>query len=111
MGSGCGSPKYKGDGNCDDDNNNDGCAFDGGDCCGKSVVKKYCSKCACLDPDYKPGKGCGSPKYKGDGNCDDDNNNDGCAFDGGDCCIKSVKGGKVKMSYCTKCKCLDGKFQ
>merc|ERR1711959_871821 len=115
-------------GHCDDDNNNAGCEFDGGDCCGASVKKTYCKACKCLDPNYKPGKGCGSPKYKGDGgdccgasvatnfcqiykcfdpnykpgkgcgiaafkgdgNCDDDNNNAGCEFDGGDCCGASV---------------------
>ena len=47
-----------------------------------------------------PAKACGEPDYKGDGNCDDDNNNKGCAYDGGDCCYKTVKGGKVKKDYC-----------
>ena len=28
---------------------------------------------------------CGNIKFKGDGMCDDDNNNAGCDFDGGDC--------------------------
>merc|ERR1711879_102684 len=111
----CGSPSYKGDGNCDDDNNNCGCQYDGGDCCAKTVkggkVKTdYCKQCKCLDPDGQgdpncPGK-CGSPTYKGDGNCDDDNNNCGCAYDGGDCCAKTVKGGTVKTKYCKECKCL-----
>ena len=45
---------------------------------------------------------CGEPSYVGDGNCDDDNNNAGCAYDGGDCCAKSVEGGKVKTKYCQK---------
>ena len=45
-------------------------------------------------------KACGSPEYKGDGNCDDDNNHKGCGYDGGDCCAGSVKGGKVKKNYC-----------
>ena len=43
---------------------------------------------------------CGLPDYKGDGNCDDANNNKDCAYDGGDCCAKTVKGGQVKTSYC-----------
>merc|ERR1712032_1262967 len=109
----CGAPAYKGDGNYDDENNNKGCAYDGGDCCG--VVKKtYCKVCKCLDPNYKPA--CGLPnynpnckgtctagaQYKGDGNCDDNNNNCGCGYDGGDCCAKTAKGGKVGRTYCTK---------
>merc|ERR1712032_163810 len=56
------------------------------------------------------GKGkltCALPKYKGDGNCDDENNNKDCAYDGGDCCAKSVKGGQVKKNYCKECKCVD----
>merc|ERR1712032_1195153 len=94
----CGAANYKGDGNCDDVNNNCGCDFDGGDCCAKTlkkaVVKKYCKKCQCLDPagcDKSKNK-CGAANYKGDGNCDDNNNNCGCDFDGGDCCKKTLKG-------------------
>ena len=45
---------------------------------------------------------CGAPSYVGDGNCDDNNNNAGCSYDGGDCCAKSVQGGKVKTKYCQK---------
>merc|ERR1711990_920479 len=59
-------------------------------------------ECKCKDPKNKPDKNCpgtcGEPKYKGDGNCDDDNNNCGCAYDGGDCCAKSVAGGTVKLT-------------
>merc|ERR1711934_1267130 len=108
----CGSPQYKGDGNCDDNNNNKGCGYDGGDCCVKSVggavVKKYCKLCKCIDPKNQGGKpACGSPKYKGDGNCD----NKGCGYDGGDCCVASVKGGQVNKAYCKTCKCIDPKNQ
>merc|ERR1719182_876717 len=47
----------------------------------------------------KPDKtACKVQKYKGDGNCDDGNNNAGCHFDGGDCCAKSM-GGPVKKDY------------
>merc|ERR1712032_1201116 len=35
--------------------------------------------------------------------------NKGCGYDGGDCCAKTVKGGKVKKAYCKKCACLDPK--
>merc|ERR1712176_1298598 len=113
----CGLSQYKGDGNRDDENNNCGCQYDGGDCCEKTlkkaVVKKYCKKCECLDPNGKQSSSCkgtcGSAQYKGDGNCDDDNNNCGCGYDGGDCCKKSVKGGTVQTKYCKECKCKDPK--
>merc|ERR1712232_1187472 len=94
------------------------CDWDGGDCCAKTVgggkvSVKYCKLCKCFDPavigSTCEGK-CGSPNYKGDGNCDDDNNNCGCEYDGGDCCAKTVEGGTVKKDYCNKdvgCKCLD----
>merc|ERR1712176_1343354 len=115
---GCGSAKYVKDKNCDDDNNNCRCNWDGGDCCvkslGKAVVKKYCKVCKCLDPDNQGGKvpvnPCGVPKYKGDKNCDDENNNAGCNYDGGDCCKKTV-GKDVVKKYCKICKCLDPKGQ
>ena len=58
-------------------------------------------QCKCLDPKNQGSKpACALPNYKGDGNCDDENNNKGCAYDGGDCCVKTVKGGKVKKDYC-----------
>merc|ERR1712000_572454 len=107
----CKNSKYKGDGNCDDGNNNEGCAFDGGDCCAKTVKTgklktKFCTECLCIDPN---GQGeaapkCKNSKFKGDGNCDDGNNNEGYAFDGGDCCAKTAKNGKVKDKFCTECK-------
>merc|ERR1712048_1084916 len=110
----CGVPAYVGDGRCDDQNNNCGCNWDNGDCCGKSNDKyqfSYCKKCKCSDSkalEKCPGH-CGKPNYKGDGYCDVDNNNCGCAFDGGDCCGTS-KRGKLQFAYCAgkaNCKCLD----
>ena len=38
---------YIGDGYCDDENNNAGCHFDGGDCCGANVNTQYCNLCTC----------------------------------------------------------------
>merc|ERR1711982_95529 len=80
---------------------------------GKDVKKSYCKECKCKDPNYKEDKNCkgkcGLQQYKGDGNCDDANNNCGCEFDGGDCCAGSVKGGKVKTAYCKQCQCKDPK--
>ena len=41
-------PDYIGDGYCDDGNNNIGCNFDQGDCCGPNVMKNYCKVCQCF---------------------------------------------------------------
>ena len=62
-------------------------------------------QCKCVDPENQGKHACELPEYKGDGNCDDENNNKGCAYDGGDCCAKTVKGGKVKKDYCKKVRC------
>ena len=43
-------PPRFGDNYCDDDNNNEECGWDGGDCCGDNVNTQYCSACECLDP-------------------------------------------------------------
>ena len=55
----CGSPQWKGDSYCDDDNNNEKCDWDGGDCCGNNVKENFCSVCACLDPSQNPQSGKG----------------------------------------------------
>ena len=36
-----------GDGQCNDETNIEECGYDGGDCCGPSVEKKYCQLCIC----------------------------------------------------------------
>ena len=50
----CGNANYKGDNICDSANNNCGCDWDGGDCCGVTFDEtnsKYCKpNCKCLDP-------------------------------------------------------------
>ena len=51
--SGCGSPIYKDDDSCDDENNNFGCNWDGGACCGDNVNKNHCNDCECLDPNFQ----------------------------------------------------------
>ena len=48
--SGCEVDSWKGDGFCDDGNNNEECKWDGGDCCGDDVVVTACSACECLEP-------------------------------------------------------------
>ena len=101
----CWKNAYQGDGFCDDDNNHCGCDWDDGDCCGGKT--NYCSDCLCLDPDVDStcSGGCGAPDYTGDLFCDDNNNNCGCDWDGGDCCGDSGKG--KQYSYCDDCACLD----
>ena len=97
------------DGYCDDENNNEGCGWDGKDCCGTDVDTTYCTNCACLDPQSNfnttstpPTEICGSPQWQGDNFCDDQNNNEGCGWDGKDCC-----GDNVDMTYCSICECRD----
>ena len=50
----CGFPRSFGDKICDDENNNEACFWDGGDCCGANVNTKYCEECKCLDPKAQP---------------------------------------------------------
>ena len=67
----CDDSDYKGDGECDDENNNCGCDWDGGDCCGNNVNTTYCSQCQCLDPNFNTDSPCvetcgvGYEDYKG----------------------------------------------
>ena len=51
-----------------------------------------------MDPNYVAPKqpDCGSKNYKGDGNCDDNNNKLTCNWDDGDCCTDTEK------TYCTE---------
>ena len=92
-------PIYKGDGFCDDQDNNEKCEYDGGDCCGDDVKTTYCTQCLCWDPAYS---GCFNAYWQGDGSCDDENNNADCEYDGGDCC-----GENVNATFCSHCQCLD----
>ena len=47
---GCGAPEWATDAACDDENNNAGCNWDDGACCGDDVDKTFCTKCECIDP-------------------------------------------------------------
>ena len=95
--------EWIGDGLCEDENNVPECDYDGGDCCG-IVDKKHCKECKCKDPsfggtvDKQP---CFNSKLRGDGNCDDENNNPECDFDGGDCCTDT------RHLQCHDCICKD----
>jgi hypothetical protein len=91
-GSDCNGP-WIDDGFCDDINNNAGCQYDGGDCCGPNANTQYCTVCGCLDCNVS---------WIGDNFCDDVNNNAGCQYDGGDCC-----GSNTNTQYCTVCGCWD----
>lgn len=108
---GCGSPQWATDEFCDDENNNAECAWDGGACCNNDATgwDNYCNDCACLDPAATtpappPKDGCGSPQWAKDEFCDDENNNAGCAWDGGACCGNTMSGWD---NYCNDCACLD----
>merc|ERR1712151_809728 len=115
----CGSPSWTGDGVCDDNNNNCGCGWDKGDCCGDSSNKNqfaHCKNCKCLnpqDPNFKPKEEkclgtCKYPNWAGDGVCDGGNNNCGCKYDKGDCC--GTSGNKNQFKYCkVNCTCIDPK--
>merc|ERR1712032_134646 len=90
----CAAAKYVGDGNCDDNNNNCGCDWDAGDCCGAKGFD-FCKECKCKDCNYKAEgdacvaemkKTCGKPAWKGD------------------CC------GANNYKYCKKCACRDCTF-
>ena len=81
----CENPNWHGDGVCDDENNNEACFFEGGDCCGSNVNTQYCTECQCLGGGGGGSGGTTTPsgttasggcnQYIGDGYCDDINNN------------------------------------
>ena len=111
---GCEIPNYHGDNYCDDENNNEACFFDGGDCCGSNVNTQYCSVCQCLEEGGGGSGGTTTPSgtttagacnqgWIADGYCDDINNNLDCSYDGGDCC-----GPNVNTQYCNICQSLEG---
>ena len=94
-----------GDGWCDMENNNEECLFDGGDCCNCDRASNESSFSLCADPGavcYNPAaatvqSSCitGTIDYIGDGWCDPDNNNEGCFYDGGDCCMCTCTNGPL----------------
>ena len=87
------------DGQCDEKNNNEGCLYDGGDCCeytrtgnGSSPSFHLCvdPSAACFDPAVvalQSNCSHGNITHIGDGSCDAENNNEDCLYDGGDCCF------------------------
>ena len=49
----CIKPLYVANGFCNDETNNEDCAWDGGDCCLNEISDKYCENCTCLDPNSR----------------------------------------------------------
>ena len=92
-------PHYIGDLYCDDENNNEGCNFDGGDCCGPNIDTQYCLECICIE-----NLSCAAPpNLIGNGFCNDEANTAECSYDFGDCC-----GECINTDLCTECICQDG---
>ena len=94
-----------GNGFCNIETNNAECNYDGGDCCGPDISCKY----QLIRVEFKKNnnnlftfKGCSIPQWHGDTICDDENNNEACFFDGGDCC-----GSDVNTQYCSECLCYE----
>ena len=92
-----------GDGFCNLENNNAGCDYDGGDCCdcGRNRLPHYGYSSdavfsLCIDPDETCSRSASGTSQSnctnglnegiGNGRCDEENNNEGCLYDGGDCC-------------------------
>merc|ERR1719450_832946 len=100
----CGMLEWVGDGYCDDDNN-EGCDWDGGDCCNNAQQgwDRLCTECFCSDAATSNSTDC-EDKLVGDGYCDDPNNHQECQWDGGDCCNNDEEGWD---KYCNECECLD----
>ncbi|CAN0440595.1 unnamed protein product, partial [Pylaiella littoralis] len=102
----CGYVTGLGNGYCDQDNNKAECGYDGGDCCSCTCTvpenewdddySYYCRDFACIDPEAtcvdddditaEMVANCGWVQGVGNGYCNQDNNNAGCGYDGGDCC-------------------------
>ena len=96
-------------GYCTIENNNEGCLYDGGDCCECTRADDddggYTSSSfsLCVDPNadcYDPTAAAlesnctdGDIRDIGDGECDPENNNENCLYDGGDCCLCTCKDG------------------
>ena len=120
-----------GDFKCHDFLNHPDCLYDMGDCCELDVAEDEgdtCYSCHCYADSkssgewfyhktnfpyklqilfyqgYAVGVCGGSPQFIADGFCDDENNNQNCFFDGGDCCFN------VATVFCSECKCFYGEY-
>ena len=43
-----------GNGLCNDEANNEGCNYDGGDCCGNCINTEHCTECLCHEGGEPP---------------------------------------------------------
>ena len=93
---GCDNVALVGNGICNDETNNAGCNYDGGDCCAMNANTNSCSECVCHLIDTCAA---GYHPLVGNGFCNDDTNIAGC-YDGGDCC-----GYSINSEHCTECTC------
>ncbi|CAM9780374.1 unnamed protein product [Ascophyllum nodosum] len=114
-----------GDGQCDLENNNALCGYDEGDCCectsiddsSSSYFDTVSSFSYCVDPNatcYDPNltlleSSCtdGNIEHIRNGRCDSENNNEGCLYDGGDCCTCTCVDGDVEDCGSNGFSCLD----
>ena len=104
---GCSNPESMGNRICNDENNIEACFFDGGDCCGSYVFTDYCTVCQCLsDGGLSVANGtCSNQYWVADYFCDDGNNNEGCNYDGGDCCESWFGDVWGFAEFCNECLC------
>ena len=86
---------------CNDENNNEKCNWDGGDCCGNDRNTDFCSVCECFEPKGFEVPQCDWKQMK-DGICNDETNTEECNWDVGDCCDENVD-----MTTCSSCECLE----
>ena len=107
--------EYIGDGWCDNYNNSLSCGWDGGDCC-ESTCNDGVYLCGyvgfdCLDPSAEENDSnlentCdGAIDEIDNGVCNSENNNGGCGWDGGDCCLST--NGNCGNELLAPCECLD----
>ena len=110
-----GSIDYTRDGWCNEENNNDGCIYDGGDCCPCTCKNGLTYNCGsndffcrdpesdCVDPGIEMYPNCTEGYIPDIGNqrCDEKNNNEECGYDGGDCCeCTRTDDGSLSFSLC-----------
>ena len=130
----CQSSEFLGNGQCDSENLNYQCQFDGWDCCSNSSLidngvcdhESYNKVCNfdgldCCPLPYNVGNGecdienniamcnydggdCCITSWLGDGYCDDENNNRMCEFDHEDCCKDDSN-----FDWCNVCQCVTPK--
>ena len=92
-------PYWIGNGKCNDETNNEGCSYDGGDCCGPYVDTRYCTECICYSHNSE-GNCDGPQELISNGFCNDETNNADCNYDGGECC-----GDCTNTDHCLNCVC------